>query len=113
MMKIKNPITVWKNLGRLERLEARDFYIWILPWLVGFLLWRAWPMIYSLYLSFTDFRLLNAPSWTGLENIQTLLADDIYWKSVQVTLGYVIGVVPVGTIIALIAAMILAQKYGV
>lgn len=110
MMKFKNPILIWKSLGRLGRIEARDFYIWISPWLIGFIIWRAWPMIYSLYLSFTDFRLLNRPTFTGLENIHTLLADDIYWKSVEVTLGYVIGVVPIGTIIALIAAMTLSQK---
>jgi multiple sugar transport system permease protein len=110
MPKINNPIATWRHLTPTRKQEAIAFYIWILPWLIGFLLWRAWPMLDSLYLAFTDYRLLNTPSFTGLDNIRTLMDDERFWKSLRVTLYYVIGTVPIGTSIALVAAMLLARK---
>ncbi len=110
MLKISNPVAAWKNMRPSAKNEAVAFYIWILPWFFGFLLWRAWPMLDSLYLAFTDYRLLDAPNFTGFENINKLLNDDQFWKSLEVTLLYVAGTVPVGTVIALGAAMLLAQK---
>ena len=110
MVRIRNPITTWRELTPRARSEAMTFYLWISPWLVGFFLWRAWPLLRSLYLSFTYYRLLNKPQWTGFENVERLLNDQIYWKSMRVTFLYVLGSVPVGTIFALIVAMILAQK---
>jgi multiple sugar transport system permease protein len=107
---LRAPLVEWRGLSRIGRIEATTFYLWIAPWLIGFLIWRAWPMIYSAYLSFTDFRLLNQPRFTGLANLEALLRDTVFLKSVQVTLGYVFGVVPIGTVIALVAALILAQK---
>ncbi|MBN1681398.1 MAG: sugar ABC transporter permease [Anaerolineae bacterium] len=110
MLKISNPVVTWKRLNPAMRQEAIVFYIWISPWLFGFLLWRAWPMVDSLYLAFTDYRLLNSPNFTGLDNIRTLLDDEQFWKSLRVTLMYVVGTVPIGTTIAMGAAMLLAQK---
>lgn len=110
MFKISNPVATWKRLNPAARSEAIAFYVWILPWLVGFLLWRAWPMLDSLYLAFTDYRLLNSPTFTGLENIRTLLDDEQFWQSLRVTFFYVAGTVPIGTMIAMGAAMLLAQK---
>jgi multiple sugar transport system permease protein len=110
MLKISNPVTAWRQMRASARNEARAFYLWISPWLLGFLIWRAWPMLDSLYLAFTDYRLLNSPNFTGLENINKLINDEQFWKSLQVTLLYVAGTVPFGTLIALGAAMLLAQK---
>lgn len=110
MIRISNPVATWKRLNPAARSEALAFYIWIMPWLIGFLLWRAWPMLDSLYLAFTDYRLLNSPTFTGLDNIRTLLDDEQFWKSLRVTLLYVVGTVPIGTTIAMGAAMLLAQK---
>lgn len=110
MIKAQNPISAWRGMAPRARSEAMTFYLWISPWLVGFLVWQAWPLIRSLYLSFTNFRLLNAPEWSGTANIERLLEDDIYWKSVRVTVLYVLGAVPVGTLLALAVAMILAQQ---
>lgn len=110
MLKISNPVAAWKKMKPSDKNEAVAFYIWISPWLIGFLIWRAWPMLDSLYLAFTDYRLLDAPNFTGLDNINKLMADDQFWQSLKVTLFYVVGTVPIGTAIALGAAMLLAQK---
>ncbi len=109
-IKLSNPVTVWRSLTPRKRREALSFYIWISPWLIGFCIWLAWPLVQSLYLSFTNFRLLNAPQFTGLANLERLLKDDLFWKSLRITLLYVFGTVPIGNIFALAVAMVLAQK---
>ncbi len=109
-MKIRNPIEVWRELSPRRRKEALTFYLWILPWLLGFLIWQAWPLLESFYLSFTNFRLLNQPEFTGLANFERLVTDDMFWQSLKVTLIYVFGAVPIGNLIALFVAMVLAQK---
>lgn len=110
MLNIQNPVRVWSKLTPRQRTEAWTFYLWISPWLIGFLVFLAWPLIQSLYLSFTDFRILNTPSFTGLDNIQRLFNDAIFLKSLRVTTLYVLGAAPIGNIIALFVAMLLAQK---
>ncbi len=96
--------------SRLARREALSFYVLILPWVIGFLVFLAYPMLRSLYLSFTSYNLLSPPEWVGLRNFQRILADEDFWQSLKVTLLYSLGSVPGGTIIALALAMVLAQK---
>jgi len=96
--------------SRLARREALSFYILILPWVIGFLIFLAYPMLRSLYLSFTSYNLLSPPEWVGLRNFQRILSDEDFWQSLKVTLLYSLGSVPGGTIIALALAMVLAQK---
>jgi multiple sugar transport system permease protein len=99
------------NLGSpLVRREALSFYILILPWLIGFLAFLAYPMLRSLYLSFTSYNLLSPPEWVGLQNFERIFSDPDFWQSLKVTLMYALGSVPGGTIIALALAMVLAQK---
>jgi multiple sugar transport system permease protein len=94
----------------LARKEAIAFYLCILPWLIGFFVFLAWPMIRSMYLAFTNYRVLNEPRFTGLENVERLINDELFWQSLRVTVIYVLGSVPVGTAIALGVAMLLSQK---
>ena len=96
--------------SRLARREAFSFYILILPWVIGFLVFLAYPMLRSLYLSFTSYNLLSPPEWVGLRNFQRIFSDEDFWQSLKVTLFYALGSVPGGTIIAMALAMVLAQK---
>jgi multiple sugar transport system permease protein len=94
----------------LARREAITFYILILPWLAGFLIFLAYPMLRSLYLSFTSYNLLSAPQWVGTQNFERIFSDPDFWQSLKVTFLYALGSVPGGTIIALALAMVLSQK---
>lgn len=94
----------------LARREAITFYLLILPWLIGFLAFMAYPMLRSLYLSFTSYNLLSPPQWVGLQNFERIFSDSDFWQSLKVTLLYALGSVPGGTIIALALAMVLSQK---
>lgn len=94
----------------LARREALSFYLLILPWLAGFLVFLAYPMLRSLYLSFTSYNLLSPPQWIGLQNYERIFSDPEFWQSLKVTFLYALGSVPGGTIIALALAMVLSQK---
>ncbi len=94
----------------LARREALTFYILISPWFIGFLIFLAYPMLRSLYLSFTSYNLLSPPEWIGLRNFERIFNDPRFWQSLKVTLLYAFGSVPGGTLIALALAMVLSQK---
>lgn len=80
-------------------------YLFILPWLLGFLLLTAWPMIYSLYLSFTDYNLFSAPKFIGVANyIKMFTRDSTFRLSLVNTLKFVAMAVPAKLVFALFIA---------
>src|SRR5689334_24989896 len=70
-----------KEQGRLSlrAIEIRWGTLFITPWIIGFLLFTAGPMLVSLYLSFTDFSLLsnNDPTWLGTQNYSNILGLEL------------------------------------
>ncbi|MFB9760832.1 carbohydrate ABC transporter permease [Ectobacillus funiculus] len=86
-------------------------YLFISPWLIGFLLLTLWPMIQSVYYSFTDYSLLEAPHWVGAANYEKIFNEDkLFFKSLGVTLWFVALSVPLKLAFALLVAMFLNQK---
>ena len=77
------------------------------PWLLGLLGITILPMIASLVLSFTDYSMLAAPEWVGLENFQRMLGDTRLHNSLVVTFVYVIVGVPLQLAAALVLAVVL------
>ena len=77
-------------------------YMFLLPWLIGFLVLTLGPALISLYLSFTNFDLLRPPTWVGTENYQRIFtADAKFMASMRVTLFFVIFSVPLKLAFAL------------
>jgi multiple sugar transport system permease protein len=89
---------------RWARLEG---YLFILPWLVGLLVFTAGPMAASLVLSFTDYRLVGEFGFTGLANYQRLVADEYFWVSLHNTIFYTFLGVPLFLVTALVYALAL------
>jgi multiple sugar transport system permease protein len=86
-------------------------YAFLVPWFAGLALFTVGPMAFSLYLSFTDYSLLDSPHWVGLTNYRTMLSNDPrYLHSVGVTLRYVVTAVPLKLAVALAVAMLLNRK---
>lgn len=86
-------------------------YLFLSPWLIGFFLLTLGPMIMSLYYSFTDYSLLEAPNWIGAENYKTIFtSDDIFPKSLRITIIFVMLTVPLRLMFALSVAMMLNRK---
>jgi multiple sugar transport system permease protein len=83
-------------------------YLFIAPWLIGFLGFTLIPMAASFYLSFTDYDIFTSPRWIGLDNFQTMFFEDArYWKSVRATFYYVFTAIPLRLAFALGVAMLL------
>ena len=93
--------------GQLERREARAAYVFIAPWVIGFLVFTAGPMIASLWLSFTDYSLVEPGHVVGTANYQQLVEDPRVAKSLANTFVYAAMFVPLGTAVALGLAMLL------
>lgn len=95
--------------------SARDAflgYIYISPWIIGFTTLVFGPMIASLYLSLTDYSLLNAPTFVGLDNyITAFTADPVFYTSVRNTLFYVGLGVPIAVASSLGLAVLLDQGF--
>ncbi len=83
-------------------------YLFLSPWVAGAVLFTLGPMLYSLYLSFTDYDLFTSPRWIGLENyIRLFTTDDRFLTSVWVTLKYVLIAAPLKLLAALAVALLL------
>jgi multiple sugar transport system permease protein len=82
-------------------------YIFLSPWLLGFVGLTLGPMLASLYLAFTDYNLFTAPEWTGLNNLTRMAGDEKFWSSVRITLIYVLVGTPIKLAAALAVAMLL------
>lgn len=65
-----------QRMGRLGRTESRWAYIFLSPWLIGFLGLTLGPMLASLFFSFTQYNVLSDARWTSLKNYQDLIADE-------------------------------------
>ena len=75
------------RLSPLARREARQGYLFIAPWIIGFLAFIVYPMFASLYYSFTNYDLLSAPRFVGLENYTFMFTKDPqFWQAMRNTL---------------------------
>lgn len=81
---------------------------YISPYILGMLIFTAFPFISSFILSFTEYDLMSPPIFNGIENYQHMLMDDaLFWKSMGVTFAYVFLTVPVKLAFALFIAFVL------
>ncbi|WP_338552377.1 sugar ABC transporter permease [Paenibacillus sp. KS-LC4] len=86
-------------------------YVFISPWLIGFLLLTLWPILQSFYLSFTDYSLLDSPTWTGTDNYESIFTKDrLFIKSLTVTFTFVLLAVPIKLFFSLMVAILLNKK---
>lgn len=93
----------------MEKRESAAAYMFISPWIIGFLLLTLMPMLASLYFSFTDYNILDAPVWVGLKNFEDLLQDARFWQSLKVTFTFAIMSLPASLIFGLSLAVLLNQ----
>ena len=100
-----------KSVGQILNTPKVAGYVFILPFIIGFLAFMAIPMILSLGFSFTRYNILKSPVFIGLENYKTMFtADPKFWKVFGVTMYYVLFSVPLRLIMALAVAMLLVKS---
>lgn len=96
---------------REQRSRALEAYLFLLPWFGGMFLFTAGPLLASLYLSFTNFDLLQPPTWVGFENyIDLFTLDPRYLHALRVTFTYVLIGVPFNLAFALLIAVLMNQE---
>lgn len=107
-----------KQAGTLGRFRQRHRnwigFVFILPWLIGFVFLDAFPFLYNLYLSFTDYSVGGegwTADWIGVANyVEMFTKDSNFAISVNNTLYYVAFSVPLGIIFAFSIALLLNTK---
>lgn len=101
------PRTTWRwRWGR----RHLAYFVFLSPWLVGFILWVGGPLLASIYLSFTQYDIMTPPRWVGAGNYQQLFADDLFWQALKVTSIYTFIGVPLVVIVSLLLALLLNQQ---
>ncbi|MDY4610908.1 MAG: sugar ABC transporter permease [Sphaerochaetaceae bacterium] len=90
--------------------ERTAGYVFILPFVVGFIAFVSFPMLMSLVFSFTRYNILTSPSFIGIRNyLDMFFHDQLFWKTFGVTMYYVVFSVPLRLVMALLVAMLLVR----
>ncbi|OME86203.1 ABC transporter permease [Paenibacillus sp. FSL A5-0031] len=85
--------------------------IYVLPWILGLLIFQLYPFIASFYYSLTDYNMVNAPKFIGLDNYKQIFMNDPgFTQALKVTSIYVVLAVPVKLAFALFVAIVLSAK---
>jgi multiple sugar transport system permease protein len=93
----------------LARREARGAWLFLAPWVIGFLAFTAGPMIASGWLSLTEYDVINPPRFTGLDNYRRLVSDPLVAGSLGNTVLYTLLHVPLVMAISLALALLLKR----
>ena len=99
-----------KKLSVMRRKEIIAGFMFILPWLLGFLAFTLGPLIASFIISLHKWDLLNAPRFIGLQNYRVMLRDPNFWNSLRVTAIYSFCRLPLTLTLSLSIAILLNQK---
>lgn len=86
MVTISSSRKGWSPRARREAIAG---YLFISPWLIGFLVFILGPIVASFYLSLTEYAIVQPPVFIGFDNYRRLASDDLFWQSLQVTTIYV------------------------
>jgi len=92
--------------------EELQGWLYVLPWLLGFLIFTFGPMLASFYLSFNKYTVGGTPEWLAVSNYARAISgkDDLFWPSMGRTVRYAFVMVPIGISLSLLAALLLNQQ---
>jgi multiple sugar transport system permease protein len=95
-----------RSRRRASRRNTASALLFLSPWLIGFGVFTAWPLLYSAYLSFTDYDVINDPSFVGWDNYVRLFEDPKIGLALANTFFYTLVQVPVYVIVSLALALL-------
>lgn len=114
---LENPTSnlVLPRTSRLNLSQRRNIigYIFIAPFILGFLFWFLAPALVAAYLTFHKWNLITAPQFVGLQNIQRLFNDPILPQSLKATFLYTFLSVPLGLLLSFFLAMLINTRLRV
>jgi len=108
MASIRTP---WSKLSPIRRKEALTGVLFTLPWIISLLVLTIYPILDTVYLSFTEYSVLQPPEWTGLANYEEIFFKDLSVKPAVInSLYYALLSVPIGLILSLLLALLLNMR---
>ncbi len=90
-----------------ERHNLRKGIAFCSLWFIGLGVFTAYPVVASLFYSFCDYSVLQSPAWSGAENYQRLMSDEVFWLSLRNTLVFAALSLPLGMLISISLALLL------
>src|SRR5579875_3913079 len=97
--------------GKLARREAIEAYLYLLPWILGFIFLTGGPYLAGLALGFTDWEAKGSPRFVGLSNfIVMFTSDPLFYQALKVTFLFAAGNLVIGGLLSLGAALLLNQR---
>jgi len=100
--------TAGKSSRRRQAGPGLAPWLFISPWIIGFVLFTLGPMAFSLYMSFFDWPIVGERAFIGLENYRMMVMDDPqFWESLWITTKFALIFVPLNIAIAFLMAMLL------
>lgn len=94
----------------MRKKETIAGYLFILPWLIGLIVFTLGPILFSFYTSFTNYTMTSSPEFIGLANYKRMFFQDpLFWKSLSNTLYYVAIQVPLITVLGVVIALMLNE----
>ena len=94
----------------LQRGETIAGYLFILPNVLGFLVFSLVPIISAFGLTLTNWSLTAAPQFVGIKNFAELVNDPLFWKTIWNSVYYAVGAVPIGVFLAFWLALVLNRR---
>jgi len=95
----------------MDRRNLRNGLLFIAPWLIGFSIFDIYPLIASMYYSFTDYNVIQSPAWIGTSNYHELFFEDtLFWKALGNTLYFTLFSVPACLMASILIAVLLNMK---
>jgi multiple sugar transport system permease protein len=91
----------------IEKSQKKLALIFLIPWVIGFLVFNLYPILSTFFYSFTKYNLFEAPKWVGLQNFSDIFKSKEFYKSLYNTLYYVIFGVGLQLFLSLITALLL------
>lgn len=98
------------RVSKLAKREEVAAYLCLLPWIIGFVVFLAGPLIASLAMSFTEWPILEPPRFNGLTNYHNLLNDRLFWQALKVTVLFSGFGVPLGLVAGFSVALVMNQN---
>ncbi|NBD27777.1 carbohydrate ABC transporter permease [Paenibacillus glycinis] len=114
----ENPVTA-PTLNAIPKIKSKSSYkrkltlygvLFALPWMLGILIFSAYPLVMSIYYSFTSYSILDAGQWVGIGNYKELMSDNTFRISIYNTLYYTLISVPLNIAVGVALALLLNTK---
>jgi len=104
------PTARWRWLGTTAMRRNIVGYIFVAPFILGFLLWFLVPAVTALWLLFQDWNMIRPARFVGLQNVERMINDRLFWQALRVTVNFTVIAVPLSLVLGFLLALLMNSK---